>query len=242
MSGLTETPTAQWFDNKGLVIEGNGAVSTGGQSILTFSPLKTSHAGSYRCEGSVTSPALEQPLVINSTWELTVRSKSHTSASSHSTSSPSRNPGYASEVTQISLLHITCCILSTIAVPDPSITLTRTDVNMKLYARDIVNFICQVQIQESVDTSVNVSLTWVQEFHKQQPEFLNTEYILIDSTHETTPFVATRNMTIGNLSSLNRRITCRIVVRPSEEGYISMSGESSQSDSLEVTGDCPYSI
>ena len=77
MSGLTETPTAQWFDSKGLITEGNGVLSTGGQSTLTFSPLKTSHAGSYRCEGSVTSPALEQPLVTNSTWELTVRSKSH---------------------------------------------------------------------------------------------------------------------------------------------------------------------
>ena len=76
MSGLTETPTAQWFDSKGLVIGGTGAVSTGGQSFLTFSPLKTSHAGSYRCEGSVTSPALEQPLVTSEIWELFVTSKS----------------------------------------------------------------------------------------------------------------------------------------------------------------------
>ena len=76
MSGLTETPTAQWFDNKGLVTEGNGVVSPREQSTLTFSPLKTSHAGSYRCEGSLSSPALEKPLVTYSTWELTVRSKS----------------------------------------------------------------------------------------------------------------------------------------------------------------------
>ena len=76
MSGLTETPTAQWFDSNGLVIEGYSVLSTKGQSTLTFSPLKTSHAGSYRCEGSVTSPALEEPLVISDTWELTVTSKS----------------------------------------------------------------------------------------------------------------------------------------------------------------------
>ena len=76
MSRLTEIPTAQWFENKGQAIGRNVAVSTGGQSTLTFSPLKTSHAGSYRCEGSVTSPALEQPLVSSDTWELTVRSKS----------------------------------------------------------------------------------------------------------------------------------------------------------------------
>ena len=75
MSGLTETPTAQWFDNKGLVIEGNRVLSTGRQSTLTFSPLKTSHAGNYRCEGSVSSSALEQPLLISKIWELRVESK-----------------------------------------------------------------------------------------------------------------------------------------------------------------------
>ena len=69
-SGLTNAPKAQWFYNKMLATD-----ETEGQSTLTFSPLKTSHAGSYRCEGSVTSPALEQPLVTNSTWELTVKSK-----------------------------------------------------------------------------------------------------------------------------------------------------------------------
>ena len=126
---------------------------------------------------------------------------------------------------------------STFAVPDPSITLTRTDVNLKLFARDTVTFTCQVQIQGSVDTSVNVSLTWVQEFHKQQPEYLITEYILIDNTHQSTPFIATRVMTIENLSSLNRRVTCRSVVHPLEERYISMSGESSQSVTLDVTGE-----
>ena len=76
VSGLTETPTTQWFDSNGLVIEGTGVLSTGGQSTLIFSPLKTSHAGSYRCEGSVISPALEQPLVTDSTWELNIQSRS----------------------------------------------------------------------------------------------------------------------------------------------------------------------
>ena len=213
MSGLTETPTAQWFDNNGLVIEGNGAVSTGGQSILTFSLLKTSHAGSYRCEGSVTSPTLEQPLVTSDIWELTVRSKSL-------------------------ILSYTRCIMIHFAVPDSNITLTRTIINSMLYARDPVTFTCQVQIQGSVDTSVNVSLTWVREYNGQRPEYLTTEYIFVDSSHESTPFSVTREMTIQNLSSLDRRVSCRSVVYPLEERYISSSGENSQTVTLDVTGKC----
>ena len=71
VSGLTSKPTAQWF-NSSEEISRKFATN----SSLEFSTLKTSHAGSYRCEGSVTSPAVEQPLVTISTWELTVRSKS----------------------------------------------------------------------------------------------------------------------------------------------------------------------
>ena len=77
VSGLTGSPTTQWFDSKGLAPDRNAVSSTRGQSTLTFSPLKTSHAGSYRCEGSVSSPALTQPLVTDDTWNLTLRSKSH---------------------------------------------------------------------------------------------------------------------------------------------------------------------
>ena len=69
-TGLINAPKAQWFYNK---LPASDEANE--QSTLTFSPLKTSHAGSYRCEGSVTSPALEQPLVTNSNWNLTVRSK-----------------------------------------------------------------------------------------------------------------------------------------------------------------------
>ena len=151
---------------------------------------------------------------------------------------PSRNPAWLCQSSH-SIFTTSHYLLyfSTFAVPDPSITLTRTKVNLKLYARDTVTFTCQVQIQESIDTSVNVSLTWVQEFHKQQPEYLITEYILVDSTHESTPFVVTRDMILENLSSLNRRVTCRSVVHPLEERYISMSGGSSQSVTLDVTGE-----
>ena len=213
MSGLTETPTAQWFDNKGMVIEGNSAVSTGGQSTLTFSPLKTSHAGSYRCEGSVTSPALEQPLVTNSTWNITVRSKSQILINIHYTT-------------------------FNITVPDSRITLTRTEMHSDLYAGGSLMFTCEVQIHRSVDTSVNVSLTWIHGYHRQKTENLTTKYIIIDSTNESKPFSVTKEMIINDLTSLDQSVSCKSVVYSLEERYILSSGESSQTITFDVTGRC----
>ena len=213
VSGLTETPTAQWFDSKGLITERSGAVSTGGQSILTFSPLKTSHAGSYRCEGSVTSPALKQPLVTNSTWELNVKSRSLI----------------------ISMLLVTLMCFAGI-VPTPTITLTRRNDGSKLNAGDSETFTCRVAIPRGVDTSVNVSLTWVREFLRQQPEYLTTEYIFVDSSQESTTFTVVREITVVNLTSMDQRVSCRSVVHPLSERYILSSEENSQSLMLEIEG------
>ena len=110
---------------------------------------------------------------------------------------------------------------------------------IELYARDLVTFTCQVQIQGNVDTSVNVSLTWVREFYGQLqlPEYLTTEHIFNDSSHDSVPLIVTREMTIENLSSLDRRVTCKSVVHPlQEQSYILSSMESSQTDTLDVTG------
>ena len=71
ISGLINTPEAQWFDNNGQA--GN---QTERESTLTFSPLKTSHAGSYRCEGSYNSFAIPPKIFVNATWNLTVKCKS----------------------------------------------------------------------------------------------------------------------------------------------------------------------
>ena len=208
VSGLTNQPTAQWYDSSGQVIN-----QTEGTSMLTFDLLKTSHAGSYRCEGSVTSPALEQPLVTNSTWNITVRSKS------------------------LILINIHYTTFN-VTVPDPRITLTRTGINSDLYARDLLRFTCEVHIHESVNTNVNVSLTWIRGYHRHKTENLTTKYIIIHITNESTPFSVTSKMIINDLSSLDQSISCKSVVYSLEERYILSSGESSQTITFDVTGRC----
>ena len=60
INGLVHSPNATWTVNGEHVQERddiNISVHETSISILTFNPLKTSHAGNYSCHGSLTSPA-----------------------------------------------------------------------------------------------------------------------------------------------------------------------------------------
>ena len=131
--------------------------------------------------------------------------------------------------------------MSTSTVPDSSITvtLTRADESpLKLYARDPVTFTCQVEIHENVDSSLNVSLTWVREFHGQITENL-TNYI--NSTYQSTAIIFERQVTVS-LSSLDWRVSCKSVVNSQDGRYILSSEEGSHTISLDVTGNINFAI
>ena len=83
ISGLTNMPSAHWMGPSGPVISGEDSVT---QTVrdnmtanvtLTFSPLHTSHAGEYTCQGTVVTLAgVENAcLTINSTVNVTVSCK-----------------------------------------------------------------------------------------------------------------------------------------------------------------------
>ena len=107
-----------------------------------------------------------------------------------------------------------------------------------LYAGNSLRFTCEVQIHRSVDTCVNVSLTWIRGYQRQRTENHTTKYIIIDSTNELTPFSVTSKMIINDLSSLDQKVSCKGVVYSLEERYILSSGESSQTITFDVTGRC----
>ncbi len=72
LPGLTRTPTAQWLK---VSIETERIISsTPNEAALNFSPLKTSDAGRYRCQGNTTVHS--QPLSSNiSDFDLITQSK-----------------------------------------------------------------------------------------------------------------------------------------------------------------------
>ena len=82
VGGLINSPTSTWTNTStGMaVFDGNGitvSVATDDMtsaSTLTFDPLRTSHEGSFICDGILTSPALEIALMPSTIKELYVQS------------------------------------------------------------------------------------------------------------------------------------------------------------------------
>ena len=83
VGGLINSPTATWTDvSTGMAVtNGNGitvSTTTDDMSVtstLTFDPLRTTHEGSFVCGGTLTSPALNAPLIPSFTEELEILSK-----------------------------------------------------------------------------------------------------------------------------------------------------------------------
>ena len=80
VDGLINSPTATWTTEGVAVLSGNGiTVSTIATrrstiSTLTFDPLRTSHSKEYRCDGILTSQALNEPLTPSMMVDLSVQS------------------------------------------------------------------------------------------------------------------------------------------------------------------------
>ena len=84
VDGLINSPTAMWTTGGDPITNGNGimvstmATSETTISTLTFDPLRTSHNGQYSCDGTLSSPALDEPLTPSVMVELSVQSKLYT--------------------------------------------------------------------------------------------------------------------------------------------------------------------
>ena len=77
--GLTNMPSALWMKDS-LVVERSESISLTetfrndktAVTTLSFSPLKTSHAGQYTCQGMLESVAATDGTIINSTQPVSV--------------------------------------------------------------------------------------------------------------------------------------------------------------------------
>ena len=80
--GLMNSPQPQWAQSNGTPItDGNGislTASVNGPLVLSFSPLRLSHAGSYQCRAILSSPALKLPLIVTDIFNITITSKMNT--------------------------------------------------------------------------------------------------------------------------------------------------------------------
>ena len=74
LPGLTRTPTAQWMK----VALGTKRIGmpAPNQAVLTFSPLRTSDAGIYRCQGNLNTTVQPELLLDSSDFAIIAQSES----------------------------------------------------------------------------------------------------------------------------------------------------------------------
>ncbi len=75
LPGLSRTPTAQWV--KVALETERISMPTPNEAALTLSPLKTSDAGRYHCQGNLTTTIRSLPLLSSSNFTLIAQSKSN---------------------------------------------------------------------------------------------------------------------------------------------------------------------
>ena len=81
VDGLINSPTATWTTGGEAVTSGNGitvstmTINETAVSTLIFDLLRTSHDGSYSCDGTLTSPALETELMRSTVKTLFIQSE-----------------------------------------------------------------------------------------------------------------------------------------------------------------------
>ena len=81
VTGLINSPTATWTIRGVAVANGNDITVSSTTddmstiSTLTFDQLRTSHEGTYTCGGTLTSPALDTPLMPTVVENNNVQSK-----------------------------------------------------------------------------------------------------------------------------------------------------------------------
>ena len=76
-AGLTRDPTAVWMDSDRVVMTGNDITVTSsvGMAEISFNPLRASHHGTYRCVGSLETPAQAEPLSLTEERRVAVTSE-----------------------------------------------------------------------------------------------------------------------------------------------------------------------
>ena len=140
--GLANMPSAQWMMGGSAVVMGNDVVigsvanDTTTISTLSFSSLRTSHAGPYTCQGTLVSPAAKNDIISNSSSPIPVN--------------------VTCEWTPYTYIAVFSASLS--AVPAPSVSLSVP--SGTLYQGTSVTLNCSATLPSTVDTPVNVSFHW----------------------------------------------------------------------------------
>ena len=201
LPGLVNTPNATWTYHNGNVIQ-----STPTTSVITFNPLRTSHAGQYICRDSVMSPASPgNPLMAIAPLTVSVQSM-------------------LVRYTKCSLM--VCMSYFILPVPTPSVTVTVLPGDSLYAGTTSVTLTCTMTLSDDVDTEVMMEVTW---FRSGTPLSNTTSRVTISPLAESGRSF-TSNLTLSPLyPEDNTTFTCKAVALPSPRSAFVIKSEKNMS-------------
>ncbi len=102
-----------------------------------------------------------------------------------------------------------------------------------LYAnRSMVTFTCHVTIDDNVDTSVTLNLTWTRVFHDRETEIINITTETINGSNK----MVMKELLLTNLTSQDKMVECTGRVN-SDGSFIQSSGERRDKSIISVIGE-----
>ena len=128
---LNATITYQWFKD-------NTMISGETQSTLSFSSLSLSDAGQYRCDVTVSSTLLSQPVMnMSNTQDLTLQSKYN-----------------------FSLMFCYLIVVLSHLVPPPTAVTVTASPDDPILTGSSLTLTCSIELSEAVDIAVTLNTVW----------------------------------------------------------------------------------
>ena len=194
---LNATITYQWFKN-------NTVVSGKTQSTLSFSSLSLSDAGQYRCDVTVSSTLLSQPVMnMSNTHDLTLQSKYNSSL-------------------MISYLIVNLTHL----VPPPTAVTVIASPNGTIFTGSSLTLTCTIELAEAVDITVNT--VWSGPPGTQFTTTTSVATMMTATTYTSTATISSVE------TSDSGEYTCTATISSTSNSFILTTGGATGSTSVTV--------
>ena len=163
ITGLTDTPTVTWLHPNGTESGDSFTISPDtppSSSTLTFTPLTISHAGQYTCEGSIESPALDSPLTVRETQNVTVQCNIF-AYEIYSVHFILKDVDLSSVTVDSSLMICYLIVMLSHSVPSPTaVTVTASPDGPFIVDGHPLSLTGTIKLSEAVNIAVTVNTVW----------------------------------------------------------------------------------
>ena len=176
------------------------------QSTLSFSSLSLSDAGQYRCDVTVSSTLLSQPVMnMSNTLDLTLQSKYNSS-----------------------LMICNIIVNFSHLVPPPTAVTVTASPNGTIFTGSSLTLTCSIELSEAVDIAVTVNTVWS---GPSGAQFTTSTPVATRMTATTYTSTATIS-SVGTSDS--GEYTCTATVSSTSNSFVLASGGATGSTSVTV--------